>query len=61
MKKITKSRFLKIACPRCNVPQIVFGKAASLVKCKNCDCLLLRPSGGKAKIIALVRNVIWWK
>jgi len=59
MSKIKKSKFLKIVCPRCKSAQIVFGKASSHVKCKNCNYLLLRPSGGKAKIRALVRKILW--
>lgn len=62
MHKQTKakkaSKFLKIACPRCRNKQIIFGKSTSLVKCKNCNYLLLKAGGGKAKIRAHIKEVI---
>jgi len=54
-----KSKFLKIGCPRCSTIQIVFGKSATIVKCRKCNYMLLKTTGGKAKIKAPVREVIW--
>lgn len=56
---MAKSKFLKINCPRCKKLKIVFGKSASLVKCEACNYLLLQTGGGKSKIRAPVKEVIW--
>lgn len=53
-----KSKFVRVSCPRCNKTQIIFGKASTQVKCKFCKALLVRPTGGKAKIRAAVREVL---
>ena len=52
-----KSKFLKIACPRCNNNQVVFGKSASIIKCDKCNKLLIKTTGGKSKIKARVKQV----
>jgi ribosomal protein S27E len=49
MVKTNKSKFLKISCPRCKKKKTVLGKSASLVK----------TSGGKSKIRAPVKEIIW--
>ncbi len=56
MKK-SKSKFLKISCPRCNSEKIIFGKSSSPIKCSKCNRLLLETTGGKAKIKAPVRQI----
>ena len=56
---MVKSKFVKIECPRCNNKQIIFGKAALEVKCSNCNYLLNKTSGGKAKMRARVKEVLW--
>jgi small subunit ribosomal protein S27e len=53
-----KSKFLKISCPRCGKQRTVFGKSSTLVKCDNCNYLLLTTKGGKSKIRAKIREVI---
>lgn len=58
MEKETKSKFIKVRCNKCKNEQIVFGKAASNVKCLVCDELLLEPTGGKSKIRARVLEVL---
>lgn len=60
-RKETKSKFLRIACPRCRHRQIVFGKSSTDVKCEKCNYLLLRTGGGKAKVRAPVKKImiIW--
>ncbi len=50
-------KFLKIVCPRCSSNQIVFGKAASLIKCKNCNRLLMKTTGGKSRIRAHIKQI----
>jgi len=54
----TDSKFLKINCPRCKKPKIIFGKSSTLVKCDGCNYLLLKTKGGKAKIRAHVEEVL---
>ncbi|MEK6825607.1 MAG: 30S ribosomal protein S27e [Nanoarchaeota archaeon] len=54
-----ESRFLKTICPRCKQRQIIFGKASSKVKCLKCKYLLMKTSGGKAKVRALIKEVLW--
>jgi len=45
-----KSKFLKVACPKCKNEQIIFNKATSAVKCLVCGFDLIDRTGGKAKI-----------
>ncbi len=42
--------FYRVACPECDEEQIVFGKAATEVRCAGCDHVLARPTGGLADI-----------
>ncbi|MBS3088867.1 30S ribosomal protein S27e [Candidatus Pacearchaeota archaeon] len=53
-----ESKFLKISCPRCRKTQIVFGKSATRVKCSKCNKLLIKNTGGKAKIKARVQEIL---
>lgn len=53
-----KSRFLKVKCPRCGAEHVVFGKASTDVKCSECNMLLIKPQGGKAKVKAPVAEVL---
>ncbi len=58
-KKARTSKYLKIGCPRCSFVQIVFGNSTTIVKCRKCNYMLLKTRGGKAKIRAPVKEVIW--
>jgi len=55
--RITKSKFIRIRCPKCESEQIIFGKATTNVKCSKCNYLLAKPGAGKAKIRAKVLEV----
>jgi len=57
-KKTKTGKFLKIACPRCNCPQIIYGKSSLKIKCGKCNLLLTKPQGGKTKIRALVKEIM---
>jgi len=57
MNQPIKSKFLKIACPRCRTKQVIFGKSSIKVKCQKCNYLLVKTRGGKAKIRAPVREI----
>jgi len=54
----SKSRFLKVTCPRCKKNKTLFGKSSTLVKCENCNYLLLETKGGKSRIRAPIKEVI---
>mgnify|MGYP001594610945 CR=1 FL=1 len=56
-KAKSSSKFLDIKCPRCGKTQVVFGKASTKVKCKDCNMLLIKTTGGKAKMKAPVKKV----
>lgn len=53
----SKSKFLKVACPKCKNEQIIFNKATSDVKCLVCGAELADATGGKAKIKSKVLQV----
>ncbi|MEM4153127.1 MAG: 30S ribosomal protein S27e [Candidatus Pacearchaeota archaeon] len=55
--RITKSKFVRVRCPKCNAEQIIFGKATTNIKCLNCNYLLAKPAASKAKIRAKVLEV----
>jgi small subunit ribosomal protein S27e len=48
--RMPKSRFLKVKCKKCRNEQIVFNKAATVVKCLVCGSVLAEPTGGLAII-----------
>lgn len=45
-----KSRFLKVKCLDCQSEQVIFGCAATEVKCNTCGKVLATPRSSKAKI-----------
>lgn len=53
-----KSRFIKVECPRCGNIQIIFNKAATVVKCHKCSEVLAEPTGGKARVRGKVVEVL---
>lgn len=55
--RITKSKFVRVRCPKCKTEQTIFGKATTEVKCLKCNTLLAKPASGKAKIRAPVLEV----
>ncbi len=54
-----RSVFLRITCPKCRHPHVIFSKASIEVKCRKCNYLLSKSSGGKTKIRAPVQEVVW--
>ncbi|MFH1210887.1 MAG: 30S ribosomal protein S27e [archaeon] len=54
----TKSKFIKVRCPKCKNEQIIFGKSSSIVKCLVCDKVLSEPTGGKGRIKARILEVL---
>ena len=56
--KETTSKFIKARCPKCKNEQIIFGKAATRIKCLICGKVLAEPTGGKSKVKARVLEVL---
>jgi small subunit ribosomal protein S27e len=54
----TESKFLKVVCAKCNNEQVIFNKATSNVKCLVCGEELAKSTGGKAKIVSKVLQVL---
>lgn len=59
-KKIrkTKSRFLRVKCNDCGNEQVIFGCAASTIKCLVCEKVLAVPTGGKAIVKTEILEVL---
>jgi len=53
-----KSRFIRVKCPDCGNEQVTFTHAAIEVKCHACGRVLVKPTGGKAQILAEVVEVL---
>ncbi len=53
-----KSRFLKVVCLNCGSTQIVFGCAVTDVKCHTCQKQLIQSTGGKARILTKISEVL---
>ena len=56
--RVTKSKFVRIKCPKCETDQVIFGKATTTVQCLNCKTPLTKSTGGKAKVKAKVLEVL---
>lgn len=56
--KETKSKFIKIRCPKCKNEQIMFGKASTKISCLVCSKILAEPTGGKSRVKARVLEVL---
>jgi small subunit ribosomal protein S27e len=53
-----KSRFLRVKCLNCGNQQIIFGCSASDVECLVCGKTLLQSTGGKARILTKILEVL---
>ena len=53
-----KSRFLRVKCLNCGNQQIIFGCAATDVNCLVCGKILLQSTGGKARILTKILEVL---
>lgn len=53
-----KSRFLRVKCLNCGNQQIIFGCAATDVECLVCGKTLLQSTGGKARILTKILEVL---
>ena len=50
MAKKQNYEFVKVRCHHCSNEQVIFGRAATRVACKNCQERLARRRGGKAAV-----------
>lgn len=53
-----KSRFLRVKCLNCGNTQIIFGCSATDVPCLVCGKILLQSTGGKARILTKILEVL---
>jgi len=53
-----QSRFLKVKCLECGNEMVVFGCSTTTVKCLVCEKPLLQTTGGKAKILTKIIDVL---
>ncbi|MCD6324049.1 MAG: 30S ribosomal protein S27e [Desulfurococcales archaeon] len=53
-----KSRFIKVRCPSCGNEQVIFDHATFPVRCLVCGTLLVKPTGGKAKVLGEVVKIL---
>jgi len=58
ISKGPSSQFIKVRCTKCKNEQIIFGKAATAVKCLVCGKVLATSTGGKATITGKVLEVL---
>lgn len=54
----SRSKFIKIRCPKCKNEQISFGKTATRVSCLVCGKVLAEPTGGKSRFKARILEVL---
>jgi len=52
------SRFLKVKCADCGNEQVIFGCAASNIKCVVCDKMLAESTGGKTVVKTQILTVL---
>lgn len=53
-----KSGYVKVKCHKCGNEQTIFGRAATEVKCIECDEVLAVPTGGKAAVKAEILELL---
>ncbi len=53
-----RSRFLRVECVECGNEQIIFGNASTKVRCHICGRVLAVPTGGKAKVLTKIKEVL---
>ncbi|MFT4308951.1 MAG: 30S ribosomal protein S27e [Candidatus Woesearchaeota archaeon] len=58
IKSDPESKFVKVRCPGCKNEQVIFGKAATDIKCVVCGKLIAKSTGGKTAIRARILEVL---
>ena len=54
----TRSRFLKVKCNDCGNEQVIFGCAASQIKCIVCEKIIAVSTGGKTSVKTEILEVL---
>ena len=53
-----KTKFIKVRCASCKNEQIIFSNASTNISCLVCSKEVANSTGGKAKIVARVLEVL---
>jgi small subunit ribosomal protein S27e len=56
--QMPKSKYMRVICKKCKSDQMLYNKIASVVKCNKCGAVLAEPTGGQARILAKVVEVL---
>ena len=55
---MTKSKYMRVICMKCKSDQMLYNKIATVVKCNKCGAVIAEPTGGEARILAKVVEVL---
>lgn len=53
-----KSRFVHVMCKKCKNEQVIYNKAATVIKCTGCGEEIAKPTGGEILVTAKVLEVL---
>lgn len=56
--QMPESKYMRVICKKCKSDQMIYNKVASVVKCNKCGAVLAEPTGGEARILAKVVEVL---
>jgi len=54
----TRSRFLRVKCDDCGNEQVIFDRAATVIKCLVCDRVLAEPRSSKVMVKTKILEVV---
>jgi len=57
MSEGLRGKFLRVVCTRCGNRHVLYGKCVTKIKCAKCNRLLVKTTGGKTVVRALVKDV----
>ena len=60
-QQLAKPRFVEVECPDCKTRIVTYIYASTEVKCPKCGRVLVKPTGGKARILGKIVKWIVWK
>jgi len=46
-----KGMFIRVKCKDCSNEQITFNKPSQVVNCRSCGSTLIKPAGGKGRLV----------
>lgn len=56
--QMPKSKYMRVICKKCKSDQMIYNKVATVVKCNKCGNVLAEPTGGEARILGKVVEVL---